>query len=446
MNVKPYTGKIKKMKNLLIVFSALFISATSAQQTPGDAQKTTYTIMNATAHVGNGKVIENAYLILKNGKIAAIGDATKTKLQPEGEIINAEGMHVYPGIIAMNTTLGLVEVDAVKASVDQREIGTYNPHVRSIIAYNAESRVVESMRPNGVLIAQIVPRGGRISGSSSVVQLDAWNWEDASIMTDEGIHINWPSSFSRTGTWYNPGPIEPNEDYVKQVTEIQDFIASASAYNATENNEGLNLKYKAMMKALEGNQNIYFHVNGEKGLRDALQFIEKNEIKKPVLVGAREADRIADMLVERKIPVLAGRVHDLPAREDEDYDMAYKFPKLLADKGVMVALENSGSMERHQTRNFAFYAGTVAGQGMDMEEALKMVTSTPAKILGIDKDYGTLEAGKSATLFISRGNALDMRGNQLTRTFIDGRDVSLDTHQTELYERYMGKYRAEVKR
>jgi imidazolonepropionase-like amidohydrolase len=126
--------------------------------------------------------------------------------------------------------------------------------------------------------------------------------------------------------------------------------------------------------------------------------------------------------------------------------MAYKFPKLLVDKGVTVALENSGSMERHQTRNFAFYAGTVAGQGMDMEEALKMVTSTPAKILGVDKDYGTLEAGKSATLFISRGNALDMRGNQLVRTFIDGRDFSLDTHQTELYERYTEKYGNEIKR
>jgi imidazolonepropionase-like amidohydrolase len=146
------------------------------------------------------------------------------------------------------------------------------------------------------------------------------------------------------------------------------------------------------------------------------------------------------------VPVVAGRVHDLPAREDEDFDMPYKFPKLLADKGVMVALENSGSMERHQARNFPFYAGTVAGYGMDMEQALMMITLTPAKILGIDKNYGSLEQGKSATLFISKGNALDMRGNQLTRAFIDGREISLNSHQTELYERYMNKFGAEIKR
>jgi imidazolonepropionase-like amidohydrolase len=434
------------MKKVLYILTALIATMASAQQTPGGEQTRTYTIINATAHVGNGNVIENAVLILENGKIKTIGDASQSPIQPEGEVINAKGMHVYPGIIAMNTTLGLVEVDAVKASDDESEIGTYNPHVRSIIAYNAESRVVESMRPNGVLIAQIVPRGGRISGSSSVVQLDAWNWEDASILTDEGVHINWPTSFKRSGTWYEPGPIIPNDKYSEQVTEIQDFLAAARAYNAGDENPGLNLKYQAMNNAVDGKQNVYFHVNGEKGLRDVLTFIEKNNVQRPVLVGAREADRIAEMLVERNIPVLAGRVHDLPAREDEDYDMAYKFPKLLVDKGVTVALENSGSMERHQTRNFAFYAGTVAGQGMDMEEALKMVTSTPAKILGVDKDYGTLEAGKSATLFISRGNALDMRGNQLVRTFIDGRDFSLDTHQTELYERYTEKYGNEIKR
>jgi imidazolonepropionase-like amidohydrolase len=302
------------------------------------------------------------------------------------------------------------------------------------------------MRPNGVLIAQVVPRGGRISGKSSVVQLDAWNWEDASIRTDDGVHVNWPSSFSRTGSWYEPGPIEPSKDYDKQVTALTDFLNSAKAYNLTSKPEGLNLKYAALQPAINGNENFYIHVNGEKAIRDVLKFIKANGIKKPVLVGAREGDKVGTELVAMNVPVLAGRVHDLPAREDEDFDMPYKFPKLLADKGVMVALENSGSMERHQTRNFPFYAGTVAGYGMDMEQALMMITLTPAKILGIDKNYGSLEQGKSATLFISKGNALDMRGNQLTRAFIDGRDISLDSHQTELYERYMNKFGAEIKR
>jgi imidazolonepropionase-like amidohydrolase len=402
--------------------------------------------MNATAHLGNGEKIDNSIIMVENGKITVVADATTVKIAPKGKQIDASGMHVYPGIIAMNSTLGLVEVDAVKASVDIEEIGTFNPHIRSIIAYNTESKVVESMRPNGVLMAQIVPRGGRISGKSSVVQLDAWNWEDASIMTDEGVHINWPSSFRRSGTWYEPGPIEPSKNYAEQVQELANFFNNSRAYNSTEKEEGLNLKYRALNDAIAGKQNVYFHVGGEKGIRDVLSFITMHSIKKPVIVGGREADRVANELVAMKIPVLAGRVHDLPSREDEDFDLPYRFPKVLADKGILVALENSGSMERHQTRNFPFYAGTVAGYGMEMEQALSLITLNPAKVLGIDDKYGSLEVGKQATLFISRGNALEMMGNQLTHAFIDGREISLDTHQTELYERYMNKIGAEVKR
>ncbi|QJP35561.1 amidohydrolase family protein [Nonlabens sp. Ci31] len=446
MNAKQFTGNMKTMKNILYTICAVFALTAAAQQTPAPAQKGVYTIMNATAHIGNGEVIENSVIVIENGIITAIADARVVRMNIKGEKIDGYGMHVYPGIIAMNSTLGLVEVDAVNASDDEREIGTFNPHIRSLIAYNAESRVVESMRPNGVLIAQIVPRGGRISGKSSVVQLDAWNWEDASILTDDGVHINWPSSFRRSGTWYEPGPIEPSKNYDEQVTELTDFLKSAKAYNSDIKPEGLNLKYAALQPVLNGDENFYIHVDGEKAIRDVLKFIKANDIKKPVIIGGREGDQVAAELVAMNVPVVAGRVHDLPAREDEDFDMPYKFPKLLADKGVMVALENSGSMERHQARNFPFYAGTVAGYGMDMEQALMMITLTPAKILGIDKEYGSLEQGKSATLFISKGNALDMRGNQLTRAFIDGRDISLNSHQTELYERYMNKFGAKIKR
>lgn len=446
MNVIPYTGKMRPMKKIVIVAALICSMITWAQQTPALAQKGAFTIMNATAHIGDGSVIENSIIVVEDGKITTIADATTVKMQPKGRIINAEGHHVYPGIIAMNATLGLVEVDAVKASDDEREIGTYNPHVRSVIAYNAESRVVESMRPNGVLMAQIVPRGGRISGKSSVVQLDAWNWEDASLLTDEGVHINWPSSFRRTGSWYNPGPIEPSKDYEKQVRELTDFVNNAKAYNATDSKTGLNLKYAALNDAINGKQTVYFHVDGEKGIRDVLNFINKNGIQRPVLVGAREADKVAKTLVAMKVPVLAGRTHSLPSAEDEDFDLPYKFPKMLVDKGVMVALENSGDMERHQTRNFPFLAGTVAGYGMDMEEALKLITLNPAMILGIDDKYGSLEEGKMATLFISKGNALEMMGNVLTHAFIDGREISLNSHQTELHERYMEKYGLEVKR
>lgn len=411
-----------------------------AQQAPAPVQSSAYTIKNGTAHIGNGSVLENAVIVIENGRIASIGTADVSK----GEVIDATGKHIYPGMIASNTTLGLVEVDAVGASDDQREIGNFNPHVRSIIAYNAESRVVETMRPNGILLAQITPRGGRISGSSSVVQMDAWNWEDAAVRTDDGIHVNWPRSFSRSGSWPNFGPIEPSKDYDEQVEELQLFLNAAKAYKTTSDPEKTDLKLEALKTVLDGASNMYVHVSGEKAVVDVIAFAKANKMTgNVVLVGAQGAENIAADIAAAGIPVLAGRVHDLPSREDEDYDMPYKFPKLLADAGVTVALENSGSMERHQVRNVPFYAGTVSGYGMDIEQALMLVTLNPAKILGIDKDYGSLEQGKSATLFISEGNALDMRTNKLSRAFIDGRDISLGTRQKDLFERYMDKYSRE---
>ena len=224
------------MKKIIYILCAVIGMAATAQQTPAPAANKTYTIMNATAHIGNGQVIENSIIIIENDKITAVVDATTARISPKGEIINASGMHVYPGIIACNTTLGLVEIDAVKASDDDREIGTYNPHIRSLIAYNAESRVVETMRPNGVLIAQIVPRGGRISGSSSVVQMDAWNYEDAAVRVDDGVHINWPRTFTRSGSRFQPGPITPSKNYQKQIDELAQFIVAAKAYTGTGKN------------------------------------------------------------------------------------------------------------------------------------------------------------------------------------------------------------------
>ncbi len=425
------------MKRIIYILCAVVGITATAQQTPVPAANKAYTIMNATAHIGNGTVIENSVIVIENGKITTIADATTVRMSPKGEVINASGLHVYPGIIACNTTLGLVEIDAVKASDDDREIGTFNPHIRSLIAYNAESRVVETMRPNGVLIAQVVPRGGRISGQSSVMQMDAWNYEDAAIRVDDGVHMNWPRTFSRSGSRFKPGPTIPSKNYTQQVEELKQFIVAAQAYTGTGKKD---LKYASLKPALDGKANIYIHVNGEKAIRDVLGFVKEQGLKEVVLVGAQGAQNVTKELIAMNIPVLAGRVHDLPARDDADYDMPYKFPKLLSDAGVMVALENSGDMERHQARNFPFYAGTIVGFGMDAERALQLVTLNAATVLGIEKDYGSLEQGKSATLFISKGDALDMRGNQLTRAFIDGRDISLNTRQKDLSDRYMEKY------
>ena len=428
--------------NIIYILSVLLCSSLSfAQQTPAPKQSKDFAIVGATAHIGNGTVIENSVIIVSNGKITSIGPETSTPLTKQAmDIIDAKGKHVYPGFIVANGTLGLVEVDAVKASSDLAELGTFNPHIRSIIAYNSESKVIESMRPNGVLLGQVVPRGGRISGTSSVVQYDAWNWEDAAIKTDDGIHINWPSSFSRGRWWLGEDPaLKPNKNYAKQVKELNDYFTESKSYSNGGKTER-HLPFEAMTGLFDGTKRLYINADDEKGITDAVNFAKGQGVSKITIVGGYQAGNLTNFLKQNNVSVFLKRVHSRPELEDDDYDLPFKLAKTLVDAGILVALEPSGQMERMNSRNLPFYAGTTVAYGLTKEQALQLITHNPAKIMGIDDMYGTLEVGKSATLFISEGDALDMRTNQLLEAFIDGRKLSLETHQTELWKRYSEKY------
>ncbi|RIV45268.1 amidohydrolase family protein [Flagellimonas pelagia] len=428
------------MKKIFLIIAIALGVSLNAQQTPAPPQTEQVAIFGATAHIGNGEVIENCTIIFKDGKITAIG--ADLMAPTIGTMIDAKGKHVYPGFIAPAKPLGLVEVDAVRASDDQDEIGEMIPHVRSIIAYNAESKVVESMRPNGVLLGQVTPQGGTISGTSSIVQFDAWNWEDAAVKTDDGIHMNWPSFFRR-GRWWmgEERGFIPNKEYGDQVDDIKMFFLNSSAYGKAVEKEK-NLPFAAMEGLFDGSKRLYIHADGEKEITDAVNMAKEVGVKHIVIVGGYRANKIADFLKENNVAVLVGQTHALPEYEDDDYDLPYKLPKLLVDAGLLVGLQNEDAAN-FQARNLAFYAGQTVGQGLDKEKALQLLTGNTAKILGIDDQYGTLEVGKSATLFISEGDALDMRTNQLSKAYIDGRDISLETHQTKLWHRYMDKYERE---
>jgi imidazolonepropionase-like amidohydrolase len=438
--VIQWTKNKNNMRKINFITSALLLCClcSFSQQTPAKKQSESITITGATIHIGDGTIIDNGIVIFENGKIQAVADATTSKIALKGKIIDASGKHIYPGFIGANTNLGLVEVDAVNASNDQREMGSMIPHVRSLVAYNAESKVVESMRPNGILIAQVSPNGGRFSGTSSIMQLDAWNWQDAAIKKDDGIYLNWPNSFSR-GRWWlgEPRGLKPNRNYSKQVNDIMTFVIESKAYlNGSRTN--LNIPFEALEGLFDGSQKLYVNVNDEKGITDAVNFAIQNGIKM-VVVGGYQAHTVSGLLKSNNIPVLIDHTHSLPATSDHDYDLPYKNPKLLADAGVLVGI-HTGNNSNFQTRNLPFYAGQVVGQGMSKEDALKLITLNVAQILGVDTMLGSIEVGKSATLFVSKGDALDMRGNQLTHAFIDGREISLETHQTELWRRYSQKY------
>ena len=194
-----------------------------------------------------------------------------------------------------------------------------------------------------------------------------------------------------------------------------------------------------MSGLFNGSQRLFIHVDDEKGIIDAVAFSIHNNLNNIVLVGAEESYKTLELLKSRQVPVLVSTTHRLPNSSQSDYDMPYKLPKILYDAGITVGINNGGS-SNFQIRNLPFYAGQVVGQGLDKEDALKLITSNTAKILGIDNRVGTLIPGKDATLFISQGDALDMRSNQIDKAFISGRELSLESHQTKLWKRYKTKY------
>ncbi|WP_026302688.1 amidohydrolase family protein [Psychroflexus tropicus] len=425
----------KHLLTSCIVAIAMVLTS-QAQQTPAPEQSQAISIVGATAHIGNTEVIENSVVVFEDGKIIYVGT---DKSQAKGQEIDANGKHVYPGFIAPNATLGLVEIDAVAATNDEDELGKMLPHVRSLIAYNAESKIVESMRPNGVLMGQITPQGGRISGTSSVVQFDAWNWEDAVIKEDDAIHMNWPRGFRRSGNWYDADRVwEKNKEYTSEIDEVTAYMNNAKAY--VPGSKDTDLEFEAMAGLFDGSKALFIHVEGEKEIRDVISFKNKMNLDRVTIVGGYHAHKVAKELAANDISVLVQRTHLNPNFEDDDYDLPYKLPKLLSDAGVLVALEGSGRMERMNSRNLPFYAGTAAAFGVDKELAVQMITLNTAKILGMENQIGSLEVGKDATLFVSEGDALDMKGNIINHAYIQGRDVSLESHQTELYERYSNKY------
>ena len=429
------------MNKLKYIFGLSLLMATQVMaQIPEPAPEQTKPILlyGGVAHIGNGEVIENSFILVDNGKITSIGDVRNVRLDKTGrDYYDISGKHVYPGFILPNTTLGLAEIDAVRATRDFSEVGAITPNVRSIIAYNPESKVTATVRTNGILVGQVTPRGGTLSGTSSIVEFDGWNWEDAVYKEDDGLHMNWPRKHYYRGWWAEPGGWQANEKYDEQLKSIADYFHKAKAY-ASHNNGLTDVKLEAMKDLFNGKKQLFIHVNGAKEIIQAVNMTEKAGVESIVLVGAGEAYKVIDFIKEHNVPVILQRVHELPSNADEDVDLPYRLPSILHNAGILVALDYAGDMERMGSRNLPFTAGTAAAYGMDKEAAVQLITSNPAQILGLD-NLGTLEVGKDATFFVSDGDALDMRTNNVTLAWIRGKKLDLNNHQKVLYERYKKK-------
>ena len=433
---------VKRLKLAMATVLTLTWATLSFGQVPKPAapQAGPILIMNATAHLGNGEVIENSAIAFEDGKITMVVDATTARIDmSKFTVVQAQGKHVYPGLILPVTNLGLTEVDAVRATRDFNELGEFTPHVRALVAYNTDSEIIATLRYNGVLMAQVRPSGGSITGTSSIMQLDGWNWEDAVAKADDGIHMNWPQRFRRTGWWAEPGPIEVSSQYQEQIDEIARYLAEAKAY-AVGSPKEVNLGFDAMKGLWDGSKTLYIAVDYSKSIVDAVNTAKAAGVKRMVIVGGTYAAEVAEFLIHNDVPVLLDDVHSLPPTAEADVYLPYKLPGILTDLGIKVGLTYSGVSN---ARNLPFYAGTAARMGMDKEEALKLVTSNTAEILGISDMVGTLEEGKMATLVISSGDLLDMRSSHVEMAFINGMELNLPGKQQALYERFKEKYENE---
>ncbi|MBL4651012.1 MAG: amidohydrolase family protein [Aureispira sp.] len=424
---------MKLIFSLLIVWSLTILSVVAQKNTPKS-----FLYTNVTIHVGNGKVIESGKIGVANGKINLVETMDAQSNSKYEVTIDGEGQHIYPGFIAPNTRLGLEEIQAVRSTVDYREVGNFNPNVRSIIAYNTDSKVVPTVRSNGVLLAQIVPEGGRISGQSSIVYTQGDNWEDAALAFDNCVHLRWPSRVRYTGWWAQRGRTEMNKNYNKGMEATRVYFDAAKAYAQKTTIEKKNLKFETMKALFKKEKKLVVHAEDAKSMMDAINLLQTYGVD-VIIQGGAESWKIVDFLKEKNVPVILNDVQQLPRRDDSDIDQPFKTPSILQANGIKFAfsLNRQGSWN---VRNLMFQAGQAVGHGLDKEAAISASTLNVAEILGIADRVGSLETGKDATFIVSKGDALDMRTSVITAAFMAGRTVDLGDKQKELYDKYMDKY------
>jgi len=270
--------------------------------------------------------------------------------------------------------------------------------------------------------------------------LAGWNWEDATASQDDGIHLNWPSSTEGGGWWAEPAPKKRNTNYDAEKKKISDFFQLSKVYSEAKN-PAFDQRLEAMKACFKGNKRVYIHANDMQQILDVIEFSQKMDLKFPVIVGGYEAHLVGQRLKDAKIPVMLPRLHSLPEYEEDAVDSYYKLPYLLQQQGIKFCLQNAGDMEAMNARNLPFLAGTAMAYGLSEEEALKSVSLSACEIMGIDKNFGSVEVGKNATLFVSFGPALDMLTNDVQLIIVNGKFVSTKNFQTALFEKYSKKYK-----
>ena len=417
-------------------------------QTPPEGQG--ILLRGGTIHTVSGPVIEHGSVLMRNGKIVAVG---KNVTPPEGyKIIDVTGKDVYPGMIDAASRLGLETVSPDEAS-DAEEMGLINPQLRAVTAVNPSSEQIPAARFNGVTSVIEMPEGELISGQMSIVHLDeSGDNHTMQVMPLTAIHLRFPAIVIRPARPHEtdeededpsaqPEPIpyaDARREYDRKMKALISFFDEARQYRQAKRADPkalkTDLRYEAMLPVLDGTTPMFVTALREREIREAVQFAKKEKIR-IILADAYEAYKVLPLLKANNIPVVLGPTHTLPLDEDEPYDRSYTTPGELYQAGVKFCI---GTFSSRNGRNLPYEAAAAVPFGLPKEEAYKAVSLNTAQIFGIANRLGSIEEGKSADLIVTEGNPLEVMSH-IDMMFIDGKPVSLDSRQKELYEKYLGR-------
>lgn len=434
------------------LLASLATTAACAQDLTPSAPPQTAPIflVGATVHTVSGETIEKGVVSFNNGQIGVVGDMSvmsRISLSPDTTVIDLNGKHIYPGLIAAYSRLGLVEIDAVRATRDFSETGAMTPEVRSVVAVNPDSTQIPVARLSGVLIAATFPTGGRMPGRGGVIRTDGWTWEDMAITQDVGLFINWPSVRPNTNSWTSTDAKEQRERISRQLDSIDEAFAAANDYAKAKTRNAAtptDIALDAIATTLPvettnaGAQHpVFIGADDMDQITSAVRWAVGRGLK-PIIVGGQDADRVANLLVQHNVPVIIRGAFNFPKRADAPYDDPFTLAQRLEAAGVDWCMGPT-SIDWNM-RNLAHNAAKAVAHGLDHARAVRSITLDPARILGIADRYGSIQSGKSATLIVTDADVLDGL-SIVEHAWIDGRKVELRSKQTELAEKYAEKYR-----
>lgn len=428
--------------SLVVLIGLLSLgSLPASDEIPGARQRRPIALVGGTIHTVAGSSIPDGTLLFDKGRITQVGKTNQVRVPAGAEEISIAGKHVYPGLFEAHTNIGLVEINAVRATRDYSESGSINPNVKANVAVNPDSELIPVTRSNGVLLAVAAPHGGLISGKSAVLQLDGWTYEDLTLKPDVGLHVNWPNMKPVLDWWVEKSPKEQLKERDEALTRLQKVFDDARAYQQARDDEqsqqAFDARLEALLPVLEGKLPLIVRADDLHQIQAAVAFAVNQNVKL-ILFGGFDAPHCADLLEKHNIPVIVSAVYRLPRRRHDDYDAAYTLPSRLQKAGIKFCISGSGRFGASNVRNLPYHAATAAAFGLSRDEALKAITLYPAEILGVAGRVGSLELGKDATLFVADGDILETP-TLVESAYVQGRKVELNDKHKRLWRKYQEK-------